>query len=144
MLIPHVVSTEADKVFVNILNNQSVALADGDAVAWNTATPDGVRTTQPTSTTLSLFVGLADGAIAASAYGLAQAYGYKSVALITNTTNTAVATGDVLIAVAAADYLNRSSAGSVGISGFVFCAATVATATTPAPVSSSGVFIRAL
>jgi hypothetical protein len=66
MNIPHVVSTEADTVFVNILNNQASALSDGDAVAWNTATPDGVRTTQPTTATLSLFTGLANGAIAAT------------------------------------------------------------------------------
>lgn len=143
MLIPHVVSTEADKVFVNILNNQASALSDGDAVAWNTSTPDGVRSTQPTTATLSLFVGLADGSIAASGYGLAQAYGYKSTASVTNTTDTAIAAGDILIPVTSVDYLNRSGA-SDGKSGFVFAAAAVSTATTPGLVTAGGVFLRAL
>lgn len=142
MLFPHVVQTEADKVFVNILNNQAAALSDGDAVVWNTSTPDGVRTTQPATATLSLFVGIADGAIAASAYGLAQAYGYKSAVLITNHTTQAIAAGDILIPVDAVDNLARSAA-SDGKSGFVFAAAAVATATTPAAATSAA-FIRAL
>lgn len=143
MLIPHVVQTEADKVFVNILNNQASALSDGDAVAWNTSSPDGVRTTQPVTATLSLFVGLSEGSIAASAYGLAQAYGYKSTASVTNTTNTAIVAGDILIPVTSVDYLNRSGA-SDGKTGFVFAAAAVSTATTPGLVTAGGVFLRAL
>ena len=143
MLIPHVVQTEADKVFVNVLNNQASSVTDGDAIAWNTSSPDGVRTTQPVSDTLSLFVGLADGTIAASAYGLAQAYGYKAVASVTNDTSVAIVAGDILIPVDNADYLARSGA-SDGSTGFVFAAAAVVTATTPAAVSSGGVFLRAL
>jgi len=143
MLIPHVVQTEADKVFVNVLNNQGSSVTDGDAIAWNTSTPDGVRTTQPATATLSLFVGLAEGTIAASAYGLAQAYGYKSTASVTNTTNQAITAGDILIPVNAVDYLARSGA-SDGKTGFVFAAAAVTTATTPGLVTAGGVFLRAL
>jgi hypothetical protein len=142
MLMPHVVQTEADKVFVNIYNSQASSVADGKAVVWNTSSPDGVKTTQPTTATLSLFVGLADGAVAAASYGLAQAYGYKSAGLITNDTSTAVAAGDILIPVDQADHLARSAA-SDGKTGFVFAAAAVATATTPA-AANSAVFIRAL
>jgi hypothetical protein len=146
MLIPHVVQTEADKVFVNILNNQASALSDGDTVAWNTSSPDGVRTTQPATATFSLLVGLAEGTIAASAYGLAQAYGYKSAASVTNTTNTAIVAGDILVPVTATDYLTRSAAGNGTISGggFVYAAAAVSTATTPGIVTAGGVFLRAL
>jgi hypothetical protein len=146
MLIPHVVQTEADKVFVNILNNQASSVTDGDAVGWNTSTPDGVRTTQPTTATLSLFVGLANGTIAASAYGLAQAYGYKSTASVTNTTNTPIVAGDLLVPTNAADYLTRSGAGNATMSGgaFVYAAAAVTTATTPGLVTAGGVFLRAL
>ena len=143
MLIPHVVQTEADKVFVNVLNNQASSLSDGDAVAWNTSTPDGVRTTQPATATLSLLNGLAAGTIAASAYGLAQAYGFKTVATVTNTTNTAIVAGDILVPVNAVDYFARSGA-SDGKSGFIFAAAAVATATTPALVASGGVFLKCL
>jgi len=146
MLIPHVVSTEADKIYVNVLNNQASALSDGDAVCWNTSSPDGVRTTQPTTATFSLLVGLASGTIAASAYGLAQAYGYKSVASVTNTTNTAIAAGDQLVPVTATDYLVRQGAGNAALvgGGYVFAAAAVSTATTPGIVASGGVFLKAL
>ena len=142
MLIPHVVNTEADKVFVNILNNQSSALVDGDLVVWNTSTPDGVRTTQPVSATLSLFVGVADGAIAASGYGLAQAYGYKSAVAIIDSTTTAIAAGDILIPVNAVDYAARSGA-SDGKSGFLFAGEAVITDSTVAEVTKKG-FIKAM
>lgn len=148
MLIPHVVQTEADKVYVNILNNQTVALSDGDAVVWNIATPDGVRTTQVAVGTFSLFVGIADGAIASSAYGLAQAYGFKSAVLISNDTSTAIVAGDILIPVAAQDYLTRTNSGGdvaiygVGGTGFVMAAEAVATAATAQTTYKA--FIRAL
>lgn len=142
MLIQPVVSTEADKAFVNILNVQAVALADGDAVVWHTTSPDGVRTMQPTTATLSLFAGIVDGAIAASAYGLAQAYGYKSAGLVLNHTTQAIAAGDILIPVNAQDHLARSAA-SDGKTGFVYAAEAFATATTPAAATKK-VFLRSL
>jgi len=143
MLIPHVVQTEADKVFVNILNNQSSSVTDGMPVVWNVSSPDGVRTTQPASGTLNLLVGLVDGTIAASAYGLAQAYGYKASASMTNSTGTAVNSGDVLGAVAATNYIMYSAAGTALAAGFIYAAESVATATTPAAAAHK-VFIRAL
>jgi hypothetical protein len=143
MLIPHVVQTEADKVFVNILNNQSVALSDGDSVVWNTTSPDGVRTTQAAANTLSLFVGISSGTIAASAYGLAQAYGYKSAALVSADTSVAIDAGDHLIPVASADYLSdTATTGGTG-GGFVYAAEAYATDSTPVSASKK-VFIRAL
>jgi hypothetical protein len=131
MMIPHVVQTEADKVFVNILNNQSVALSDGDLVVWNTSSPDGVRTTQPATATLSLLVGAADGAIAAGAYGLAQAYGYKAAVAHIDDTGTATAAGDIFIPVNGQDYA-KYSATSDGKTGFLFAGEAVVTDSTPA------------
>ena len=142
MLIPHVVQTEADKVFVNILNNQSAALSDGDAVVWNGASADGVRTTQAAANTVSLFCGIAQGAIAASAYGLAQAYGYKSAALVINDITTTHALGDTLVAVSGQDYLYRSATGGVG-TGYAFIAEAFANNATPTAATKK-VFIRAL
>jgi len=146
MLIPHVVQTEADKVFVNILNNQASSVTDGDAICWNTSSPDGVRTTQPTTATFSLLVGLSEGTIAASAYGLAQAYGFKTVASVTTTTDSAIVAGDMLVPVTATDYLVMNTAGNGAVVGgnFVYAAAAVTTDTTPLVVASGGVFIRAL
>lgn len=144
MLIPHVVQTEADKVFVNIYNSQAVSVTDGDVVSWNTSSPDGVKTTAVTTNTLALFVGLADGTIAAGAYGLAQVYGYKATASVTNTTNTAIVAGDILVCAAGKDYLSRSAAGTTGVSGWVFAAAAVSTSTTPGLITAGGVFLRAM
>ncbi len=142
MLIPHVVQTEADKVFVNILNNQSSALSAGDSVAWNVSSPDGVRTTQPVSATLNLFVGVAGSGIAASGYVLAQAYGYNSAALTTQSKTTAFVGGTTLKAMNAVDHLQCSAAVD-GTTGFVYSAAAVVTDSTPA-AATSAVFIRAL
>jgi hypothetical protein len=148
MLIPHVVQTEADKVFVNVFNAQTVTVQDGDVLVWDVGTPNGVRTTAVAAGTISLFMGIADGAIAASAYGLAQAYGYKATALVSNDTSIAVVAGDILIPVAAQDYLDRQDSGGavevygVGGTGLVYAAEAIATAA--ATQVTYKVFIRAL
>jgi hypothetical protein len=130
------------KCFVNILNNQTVALADGDLVVWNVSTPDGVRTTQAAAATLSLLVGAADGAIAASGYGLAQAYGYKSAVAHIDDTATPTTAGDIFVPVASKDYC-KYSAGSDGKTGFLFAGEAVVTDSTPAETTKK-FFIRAL
>ena len=144
MLIPHVVQTEADKVFVNVLSNKTAACTAGDVLVWNGATPDGVRVTQPATATCSLMVGVADSAIAASGYGLAQAYGYCSTAQVTNCTDTALAIGDVLSPVGAVDGLRYHGSGTTAVvGGIAFAAATLATNTT-ATETAHGVFLRCL
>ena len=140
MLIPHVVQTEADKVFINIYNSQVAVIADGTPVAWNVSSPDGVKTTQPVTVTLSLLCGIADGAIAASAYGLAQAYGYKATVLVTGDSATTVAAGAILEPVNGADRLIYSAA-SNGVSGLVMAGEAVATSGAAAAVKC---FIRCL
>jgi hypothetical protein len=142
MMIPHVVNTEPEKVFVSFLNVQAVVVNAGDAVVWDVGTADGVRATQPVTATLSLFLGIVDNDTAASAYGLAQAYGYRAAALVTNDTSVAVVAGDILVPVNATDRLARSAA-SDGKTGFVFAGEAFATATTPAAALKK-VFIRAL
>lgn len=140
MLIPHVVQTEADKVFVNILNLQAAALDNGDAVVWSGSSPDGVRTTQPATATLSLLVGIADGTIAASGYGLAQAYGYKAAINVTGDSTHAIVVGDVLIPVDGVDYFTWSIA-SDGLTGFVYAGEAVASSAAAATYKG---FIRCL
>jgi len=149
MLIPHVVQTEADKVFVNILNTQAVSVTDGDAVVWDVTSPDGVRTTQAATGTVGLLVGIVDGTIAASAYGLAQAYGYKAVAQVsTDTATTACVAGSMLIPVAAADYVQQPVTGvapettvATGVTGFLYSAEARTDTVTQA---TQKVFIRCL
>jgi hypothetical protein len=143
MLMAHVVQTEADKVFVNFLNVQAVTVSAGDVIAWDVSAPDGVRASQPVTATLSLFVGVVDADTAASAYGLAQAYGYRAAgALLTNDTSVAVVAGDILVPVNAQDRVARSAA-SNGTTGFLYAGEAFATATTPAAALKK-VFIRAL
>lgn len=142
MMIPHVVSTEADKAFVNFLNVQAVTVQNGDVIAWDVGTADGVRATQPVTATLSLFMGICDSDTPASSYGLAQVYGFRTQALITNDTSVSVVAGDILIPVTATDRLARSAA-SDGKTGFVFAGELYATNTTPVAALKK-VFIRAL
>jgi hypothetical protein len=67
---------------------------------------------------------LANKDIADSNYGIAQAYGYRQSAFVTNDTSQAIAAGDILIPVNAQNYLARSAA-SDGKSGFVYRRAVV-------------------
>lgn len=152
MLIPYVVATEADKIFVNILNVQAASVTDGEVVVWDTGTPDGVRATQPATATLGLFIGLVQGTIAAGAYGLAQSYGYKSSAQFSADSDTAInALGAILTPTAATDYLMIAAATGVSAvlaastpgSGHVYLAEAKAAADTDTLVSAK-VFIRAM
>jgi hypothetical protein len=145
MIISPVVQTEADFVFVNVLNNQTVALSDGDFVVWNTSTPNGVRTTQAAATTKALLVGAASGAIAASGYGLVQTYGYKSAINVLGDTSVTIVAGDILVPVASADYASYSAdtTDKEGLYGFIMAGEGVATATTPAAATIKG-FLRCM
>jgi hypothetical protein len=143
MLFARINRDKAEKVFGIFYNAQGATITANYAAAWDTsASADGSRVTQPATATLSLFVGIATRDIPDASYGKFQLYGYRSSAFITNTTNTAIVAGDILIPVNAANHLARSGA-SDGKSGFVFAAAAVATATTPA-AAASAVFLRAL
>jgi len=122
-------------------NVQAVSVTDGDALVLDTSTFDGARVTQPASASLSLFVGLANGTIAAGAYGEVNTYGYKAAGLETNDTNVSIAAGNILVPVAAADYLAYSAAGD-GKSGLVMAGEAYASDATPSS-DTIAVFIRA-
>jgi len=132
-----------DAVFTIVRNVSGAARAVGDAVVWDiSASVDGVRVTQPATATLSLFRGILVEALADSAYGKCQVHGYNASAYVTNSTNTAIAAGDILVPANAKDGLAYSAA-SDGKTGFVFAAEAFATATTPAEALKK-VLIRAL
>ena len=134
---------EADNVFTVVRNVTGATLSAGECVVWDTTTPDGVRATKASSTTTTLFRGLiTETSILDSAYGKAMVHGYYASAKITNSTNQAIAAGNVLACVDDAAYLEYAAAGT-GYSGTVFAAAAVATGATPAS-AASGVFVRAL
>lgn len=134
--------TDAEKVFAIYQNVAGATITANYPAVWDTSTADGVRVSKPATAALSLFVGLANADIADSAYGLFQLYGYRASGYVTNSTNQAIAAGDILIPVNAQWYLNRSAA-SDGKTGFVFAGEAFATATTPAAANKK-VFLRAL
>jgi hypothetical protein len=133
-----------DAVFTVVKNISNGVFAAGEVCVWDveSGSPDGVKVTVAASATLSLFRGICAEAIADEAYGKVQVGGYNSYAKVTNTTNQAVAAGNILIPVAAAKYLTYSAAGD-GKSGFVYAAEAVATAATPASAAKK-VLLRAL
>lgn len=143
MMFQRINRDDAEKVFIAVYNVAGATMTAGYAMVVDiTTSVDGVRMSKPATATLSLFVGVAHRDIADSAYGLAQAYGYRASAYVTNDASVAVAAGDILIPVNAQWYLGRSGA-SDGKSGFIIAAEAVATGTTPAAAQKK-VFIRAL
>lgn len=142
MIFQRLNAGDAEKVFAIFYNVQGATITAGYAARLDTATFDGVRITQPTTATLSLAMGIANAGIADSTYGLLQIYGYRQTAFVTNDGTTAIAAGDELLAVNAANHLKRSAA-STGISGFFVAGEAFATATTPAAASKK-IFIRAM
>jgi len=132
-----------DAVFTVARNVSGGTYSLGQVAVWDiSASVDGVRVSVPATATLSLFRGVCADTILDSAYGRFQVHGYNSNASVVNTTNQAVAAGDILIAVDAQKYLARSGA-SDGKSGFVYAAAAIVTAATPA-AAAHAVLIRAL
>lgn len=136
--------TDAEKVFVIVQNVAGATMTAGYACVWDISSPDGVRVSKPATATLSLFVGLVDKDIADQAYGLVQAYGYRSAGYVINGT-TAIAAGNILIPEDALWSLKYSAA-SDGKSGFVYAgeAVTSVTQTTLSTAANKKVFIRAL
>lgn len=144
MLFPRVVSSEAEKAFTQVYNVAGGTVTAGGAVVWDITSPDGVRVSKPATATLSLLVGIATAAIADSAYGLVQVYGYNSATLILNGTagGTDIAAGHILVPVNGQWYLAYSGA-SDGKTGFVFAGEAFVTATTPAAATKKA-FLRCM
>ena len=132
-----------ERLFSIVYNVAGATVTSNYPVVWDiTSSVDGIRVSKPASATLSLIVGIATADISDSAYGKIQCYGYRASAFVTNDTSQAVAAGDILIPVNAQWHLARSAA-SDGKSGFLYAAAAVATATTPAAANVK-VLIRCL
>jgi hypothetical protein len=136
---------DPEKIFIAVKNVSGATITAGYSAVWDiSASVDGVRVTKPATATLSLFAGIADDDIADSAFGLLQAYGYKSAAYVINGT-TAVAAGNILIPQDALWSLVYNAAGD-GKSGFVYAAEAITsvTQTTLSTAANKKVMIRAL
>ena len=142
LIFSRVSRADAEAIYTIVQNVSGGAVSSGVPAVWDTGSPDGVRVTTPAAATLSALAGITGEAIASSGYGQLQVYGYNTQAYLTNTTNTAVAAGDILKPVASVTYLTRAGA-SDGTTGFITAMEAFATATTPAAVQKK-VFVRCL
>lgn len=142
MLFQRINRADAEQVYAAVYNVMGAVITAGYGCVLDTSTFDGLRVTKPATATLSLLFGVANQAIADSAYGIAQIYGFRQSAFVTNDTSQAISAGDILIPVNAQNYFKWSAA-SDGKSGFVIAGQSFATATTPA-AANKNVFLRCL
>lgn len=150
MIFQRVNRTDAEKVFVVVYNASGGAFTAGQVLCWDCGTSaDGIRVTTPAAAILSAFAGLATAGIANGAYGLAQVYGYCSIASVKPDITTALAAGVIMKPVDADANLSCAASSPDGIdasdgkSGFIVAMQTNTTMTTPS-ASAHKVFIRAL
>lgn len=113
MRIQQLNRTDAEKVFGAYTNVEGSSIPADAVVQLDVSTSaDGNRVVQPNTNELNAVVGVADAAIANSAVGLVQMYGYRGTSKIL-LTNTSHAVGVKLVAVAGQDYLATSASGDL-------------------------------
>lgn len=122
MMFQRVNRTDPEKVFVTCYNSYSTAsVTNGQAVIWDFATDaDGLGITRPTARATNAGMaaaGIVAETIAAGDYGLLQVYGYHSAVRMRTVTGgtPAIVAGRPLV---------------INVAGSVFCAESVATAST--------------
>ena len=143
MLFQRINRTDAEKIFIICQNVSGSTLTSGYSCVFDvSASVDGVRVTQASSTDTSAFAGVADEDIANSGYGRVQVYGYRSSAAIYSSTGSSAA-GDVLSPVAAAWSLTPSATATTSKS-FAFLAAAVAASSSSRYNTTAKIFVRAL
>jgi hypothetical protein len=144
MIFQRINRGDAEKVFCVQQNVSGSTLAVNTACVWDTSTSaDGVRVLLPLASTLSCIVGITNAAIADSAYGLVQTYGFRATAVV-NRDTTATVAGDILVPIASSGAMTRVGGSAAdGYSGFVTAGYAVAS-TNATLASTSKVFIRCL
>ena len=143
MLFKRINRTLAETVFMVVKNVSGSTLTAGYSCVFDvSASVDGVRVTQASSTDLAAFAGVADQDIADSAYGRIQVWGYRSSAYIKASTGSSVA-GDILVPAAASWGMTpATTSGSARGVGFV-CEAITASSSSQFATTAK-VFIRAI
>lgn len=138
------VSRSAPEVIYMVVQNVSGSTftAGYSGVFDVSASVDGVRVTQASSTDLQAFAGVADSDIANNAYGLFQVYGYRSSVYIYSSTGSSAA-GDNLSPVAAEWGITPSTTAGTSKS-FGFLCAAVAGSSSSRYHTTAAAFIRAL
>lgn len=129
-------------VFKNV--EGSTIPADAVVQLDDSTSTDGIRVLQTNSGGLGLAVGIADASMATSGnsqFGYVQTYGYRGTSKVW-TTNSSLVVGDVLIPVAAKDYLARNDTAS-GLNGHFVALASLET-TSASATASAKIFIRCM
>ena len=100
MLFQRINRTDAEKIFMIVQNVSGSTATQGYNVVLDvSASVDGVRVPQASSTDRPAYSGCADSDIADDAYGLVQVYGYRTDLFIYSSAGSSVA-GDNLTVVA--------------------------------------------
>ena len=143
MLFKRISRSTAETVFVVVKNvSGSTLTADYSCVFDVSGSVDGVRVTQASSTDLQAYAGVADSDIADDAYGLVQAYCYRSSVYLWSSTGSSAA-GDNLVVTA--DKWGVTPAATAGTAkSFGFLCEAVAASSSSAYNISAKAFIRAL
>ncbi len=148
MLLQQLNRSDAEKVFIIAYNVTAAAVSAGKAVEWDVETlTDGNAITQAKSGSKSgLFCGINDAALADSAYGLVQVYGYRASAYCSFvSSNSGIAVGDFLKPVSG--NMREATLSAATTSGHVWVSLMEtpgASAAGHSVVSYRPVFIRAL
>lgn len=120
MIIQRINRTNPEKVFIVVRNDTATAFTKGAPINFKfDATRDGLDAEDVGTGAAAknhLLAGLADTAIAAAQYGLAQCYGVRTDAVILKcgtATDKNAAIGDALVLMTASDALSGVAAGAV-------------------------------
>ena len=148
MIIQRINRTNPEKVFVVVRNDETSALTKGALCSFKF---DGTRNgldveKSDAAANAHLIAGIADTAIAAGAYGLAQCYGVRTDAIIIKSgtaTNKNAAVGDALIFDSSITGLSGVAAGAASayFPGFVM-GETMASSSASGGTTTATVFIR--
>ena len=143
MLFKRISRTDAEKMYIVVQNVSGSTMTQGYSCVFDvSASIDGVRVTQASSTDLQAYAGVADADIANSGYGLIQVYGYRSAVSIYSSAGSSAA-GDVLFPVA--DQWGIKPAATATTKHFAFlCEAITASASSSTYNCKAKAFIRAL
>lgn len=143
MLFKRVSRSAPETVFIVARNVSGSTLTSGYSAVFDvSASVDGVRVTQASSTDLQAYAGVADSDIANGDYGLLQVYGYRSSVLIWSSTGSSVA-GDNLVVTAAKWGVTPAATGGTA-KAFGFLCEAISASSSSAFQTTAKAFIRAL
>jgi len=143
MLFKRISRDNPEVCYIVVKNVSGSTLTAGYSCVFDvSASVDGVRVTQASSTDLQAYAGVADSDISDSDYGLVQVYGYRSSAYIYSSTGSSVA-GDNLSVVAAEWGLTPATTGGAS-KAFGFLCEAVSASSSSQYHTTAKAFIRAL